>query len=280
MREQRPFFLGQLTVTQALRINPRLLRDQALHHLLVGHFQREDGNVLFVGQRGILGDGQKEPSFPLARAPRDDEQVGGLESRKHLVEVNETRRHAEDLFGAFRQIVNAVVVIGENFADGLQVVPQPLLADVEDRLLRFAHHLVHARLGVVGQRRDSVGGGDHLAPHRMSLHDLAVGLGVERGRHLVDERGQKRGAADFRQLSRAFKVVRYGEQVNRGASLVQARERLPDPAQAVDVKILRVEKLRHIVVGFGVNQHRPNDGFFGFTAVRDGRGGGCGFFGG
>ncbi len=236
--------------------------------------------MLFVGQRGILGDGQKEPSFPLARAPRDDEQVGGLESRKHFVKVNKSRWDTVDFLGTLGKFVNTVIIIREHLADGLQVVPQPLLADVEDRLLRFAHHLVHARFGVVGQRRDSVGGGDHLAAHRMSLHDLAVGLGVERGRHLVDERGQKRGAADLAQLSRALEVVGYGQQVNRGAALVQARKRLPDPAQAVDVKILRVEKLRHIVVGFGVNQHRPNDGFFGFTAVRDGRGGGCGFFGG
>jgi hypothetical protein len=37
----------------------------------------------------------------------------------------------------------------------------------------------------------------------------------------------------------------------------------------VDVKIIRREELGDIVINFGVNQHRPYDGFFGFSAVWD-----------
>jgi hypothetical protein len=38
---------------------------------------------------------------------------------------------------------------------------------------------------------------------------------------------------------------------------------------AVDVKIIRAQKLRDVIIGFRVNEDRPYDGFFGFPAVRD-----------
>jgi hypothetical protein len=37
----------------------------------------------------------------------------------------------------------------------------------------------------------------------------------------------------------------------------------------VDVEIVHIEKLCDVVIDFRVNENRPNDGFFGFTAVRD-----------
>jgi hypothetical protein len=50
---------------------------------------------------------------------------------------------------------------------------------------------------------------------------------------------------------------------------VQAGETLPDPFVPVDIEIVRVEELGDVVINFGVNENRPYDGFFGFTAVRD-----------
>jgi hypothetical protein len=35
----------------------------------------------------------------------------------------------------------------------------------------------------------------------------------------------------------------------------------------VDVEIIRCEELGNVVIGFGINQYRPYDGFFGFSAV-------------
>jgi len=36
----------------------------------------------------------------------------------------------------------------------------------------------------------------------------------------------------------------------------------------VDVEIVRLQELGHVVIGFRVNQYRPYDCFFGFSAVR------------
>jgi hypothetical protein len=48
---------------------------------------------------------------------------------------------------------------------------------------------------------------------------------------------------------------------------------------AVDIEIVGLQELGNVVIGFGINQYRPYDCFFGFSAVWDaGRGGGGGFF--
>jgi hypothetical protein len=38
---------------------------------------------------------------------------------------------------------------------------------------------------------------------------------------------------------------------------------------AVDIKIISTQKLGDVVIDFRVNEDRPNDGFFGFSAMRD-----------
>jgi hypothetical protein len=37
---------------------------------------------------------------------------------------------------------------------------------------------------------------------------------------------------------------------------------------AFNIKIVRLQELRYIIIGFGVDEHRPDDGFFSLTAVR------------
>ena len=67
-----------------------------LHHLLVGHFQRKDGDMLFMRQRGVLGNRKQKAGFTLTRTTCDDEQVGGLQARQHFVEVDEAGRHTDE----------------------------------------------------------------------------------------------------------------------------------------------------------------------------------------
>ncbi len=58
LHEGRPLILTQAAQAQALGINARLGGDQALHHLLGGHFQAEEGNTLIVFAGRVLGDGE------------------------------------------------------------------------------------------------------------------------------------------------------------------------------------------------------------------------------
>ena len=55
--EERPFVILDLTQAQALRINARLGRDQALDHLLAGHLQAKDGHPLVELLGCIVGYG-------------------------------------------------------------------------------------------------------------------------------------------------------------------------------------------------------------------------------
>ncbi len=154
---------ASLPCAQALRVDAGLLGDQALDHLLVRHFQREDGNVLLVQQGGVLGHREQETGFALARAAGDDEQVGGLQAGQLAVEVDETGRDAEDVLGALGELVDPVVVIAQHLADRLHILSQAPLADVEDGFLRLLDDVLDRLPLVVGQGGDLVGGGQHAA---------------------------------------------------------------------------------------------------------------------
>ena len=54
MGEKRPFFFVQLAGAQALGIDAGFLGDQALDQLLVGHFQREHGDMLLISLGGVF----------------------------------------------------------------------------------------------------------------------------------------------------------------------------------------------------------------------------------
>ena len=146
---------------------------------------------------------------------------------------------------------------------------EPPLADVEYRLLGLVHHIIHAGTFVVSDRGDLVGSVDHLASDGIALHDASIGFGIERGWHLVDQRRQIGWPADLTQLAAPVQFIGDGQQVDGDALLVQAGKAVPDPLVTVNVKIIRAEKLCDVVIDFGINENRPNDGFFGFTAVRD-----------
>ncbi len=63
VREQCPFVFLQFAVSQTVRVDSRLLRNQTLNHLLIGHFQRKNGDVLLMSQARVFGNGEKEPSI-------------------------------------------------------------------------------------------------------------------------------------------------------------------------------------------------------------------------
>src|SRR5512140_2606316 len=107
---------------------------------------------------------------------------------------------------------------------------------------------------------------------------MPIRFGIERCRYLVDQCGQVGRSADLAELPLAVEFLADRQQVDRDALLVQAREGFPDPTMPVNVKIVGLQELGDVVVDLWVNEHRPYDGFFGFSAVgccrRRWRGGG------
>ena len=75
-------------------------------------------------------------------------------------------------------------------------------------------------------------------------------------------------AADLLQASHILEFLVDRQDVHGHAPFVQARIRLPDKAQAVDVEIIGLQELRQVVIDFRVDQHCADDSFFGLAAVR------------
>ncbi len=85
-----------------------------------------------------------------------------------------------NFFGTFGELVNAVIVIAQHIGDRLQVMLESALADVEDRLLRFIHHIIHSGRFVIRDGRDFIRGGDHLAADGVTFHNATVRFRVKR----------------------------------------------------------------------------------------------------
>jgi hypothetical protein len=97
---------------------------------------------------------------------------------------------------------------------------------------------------------------------------------VQGGGYLVNEGGEVGRTTDLGQLPVAFQFLGDGEEIHRDAPFVQTIEGFPNPTMADNVKVIRQEKLRQVVVDFRVDHHRADDGFLGLTIM--GRNGGRG----
>jgi hypothetical protein len=90
---------------------------------------------------------------------------------------------------------------------------------------------------------------------------------MQRGGRLVDQRHDVRCPTNLLDLVALFKLFADGQEIDRGAGFMQAREGFPNPAVADNKKVVRLEELSDIVIGFRVNQHSAEYGFFRLSAV-------------
>jgi hypothetical protein len=95
--------------TQFLSVNAGILRDHALHQLLVGHFSARTCYVLFVFEGGFLAMVSRKTGLAGSRAAAHDQQVGTLQSAKYFIQIGQSGGYAEDLVAALREHGNAVI---------------------------------------------------------------------------------------------------------------------------------------------------------------------------
>ena len=154
--------------------------------LLISSEKNATGTLLLDG--GVLRDVQHERRLAHRRTRRDDDQVGGLEARRHLVEVREAARHAGDRVAAARASASMRSIVGQS-SSLMREKPSDvaLLRDLEDLLLGDVEQLgggLPALERLADDRRRDL---DEPAQQRLLADDLRVVLDVRRGRHGVDE---------------------------------------------------------------------------------------------
>ena len=259
--EEGPLLLLQLAQPEPLGVDAGLGGDQPLHHLLGGHLQAEDGDVL-AQPGGVAGKGEAEGSLPHTGPGRHDDQVRLLQPSQQPIQVHEPRGHPQRLPPVVVEVLDAVVVGADDLLDGGQVAGDAALGDTEEGLLRPVHHLVDVLLLPVGQLGDVAGGVDEAAADGGLLDDTAVGLHVDGGGDGVDELGDVGRAARLVQKPPCLQLVAQGHEVHRLPPLVEGQDGLVDPAVLLDVEIFRAEEGSHTKEGLRVDQEGPQHRLF------------------
>ena len=148
--------------------------DQAHRELRRAHFHREHGDRHAGVERDVLADVERERGLTHARSSGDDDQVAGLESGGHPVEVGEAGGNAGDIGR-----VVAVVERLDAFDDGREQLADHL------EVLRAARALLgdmqHLRLGLVEHRLGAAPSGLN-ADSAMSVAVAASWRRIERSR--------------------------------------------------------------------------------------------------
>ena len=134
--------------------------------------------------RGVLRDVERERGLAHRGAPRDDDQVAGLQSGRHGVEVVVAGADAGELALALLQQVEPVDRGAEDVVQRHEprAGATPLLGDLEDAPLGLVHEVGGgAPLALVGARRDLAAHPDQLPQQRALADDVGVGADVGGG---------------------------------------------------------------------------------------------------
>ncbi len=146
-----PVAILQEPRAQPVRVHLALRADHTGDQLLLRHLQAEDRRRQPLLHRNMLTylDGKRRLSH--GRAGRDDEQVGGLQARRHVVEVIKGRHPPGGHVLVFVALFQAVEFGIEQRAQVMEELPHTPLAHVEDQPLGPVYHVINRVVLFVGQ---------------------------------------------------------------------------------------------------------------------------------
>ena len=174
----------------------------AHEQLLLRHLEAEDADGHVGRGADVLRDVEHEARLAHRRPRRDQHEVRRLQAGRHLVEVDETGRHAGDQALVLLQLLDRREAALHEVAQRHEAGADAVLGDREDRALRLVEQQIRLLLRLVGLGEDLVRGVDQVPERRLLLDDAGVVLDVGRARHAVGERGDVRRAADLVELAR------------------------------------------------------------------------------
>ena len=202
VRQPAVVLLVQVAAAEPVRVDARLGRQHAHEQLLLRHFEAEEADRHVGLDADVLRDVQHEAGLPHRRARRDEDEVRRLQAGRHLVEIDEPGRHAGDQPLVLLQLLDRREAALDQVAQRDEPFADPVLGDLEDRLLRPVQDHVGVLLGAVGLGEDPVGGVNQVPQRRLFLDDARVVLDVGAARHAVGERRDVGRPADLLELAR------------------------------------------------------------------------------
>ena len=201
VRQPAVVLLAQEPTAEPVRIDAGLGRQHAHEQLLFRHLEAEEADR-HVGRRAdVERDVEHEARLPHRRPRRDEHEVGRLEAGGHLVEIDETGRHAGDQALVLLQLLDRREAALHEIAQRDEAGADAIFGDGKDRALGLVEQQVRLLLGFVGLGEDLVGRVDQVAERRLLFDDARVVLDVGRARHAVGQRRDVGRAADLVELA-------------------------------------------------------------------------------
>ena len=213
-------------------------------------------------------DIEHEARLAHRRAGGDEYEIGGLQSRRHLVEIDEAGRHAGDQPLVLLQLLDCREAALHEVAQRDKAGANAILGNGKDRPLGLVEQKIRLLFRLVRLGEDLVRRMNEIAESGLLLDDPRVVLDVGRTRHAVGQRRKVGRTAYFVELTTSRQLFPQRDEVDRIVALAERNHAVEDPAVGVAEKIARVDELGGVIERFVVNQDRAEYGFLGVEAVR------------
>ncbi len=263
-----PLLLRQVAGAQGGAGDVGLGRQDPQRQLLLAHLEREDADRQPLVEGGILGHVERQRGLAHAGAAGDDDQVGGAQAARLVVQVVEAGGHADQAVGG------PLLEVGHGLLDDPpethEAALDRLLAQAQDRLLGPAQRLLRDQPAVETVAGDGAAGLDQPPADRALLDDLDVGVEPPQIGQVDVERRRDRRAPPT--PSRCLRLSSCACSVRRSTSVpgcLQVEHRLVDHAVALGVEILRRQPRRDRRDQARIEQHAGEHRTLGLLAVRD-----------
>ena len=244
-----PFVGSQLSASELLAAQFADVNHEALHELLVAHFQAEHGARNLVIDSHSLYHGEHECRLTHRRTGSDDDEVAVLPSVSDAVEFVEASRKSAESSLLSLSLLYEFDDLADDGVDLCEVLLHVLLRDGEEHALGFLHKVCHVDGGVEGFRLHQTGEGDELSLQGLLGDDLGVVLDVGRAGHLRIDLHQIDFAASRLQVVGALQLLDDGHDVNGLLFCIERLNGLIDKLMPVVVEALRPQQLCHKAIG-------------------------------
>ena len=261
MRQAAVVLLVQIAGAEAVGVDARLGREHAHEQLLLRHLEAEEADGHRRVRADVLRHVEHEARLPHRRAGGDHDQVAGVETRGHLVEIGETAGDAGDRALGLLQLLDGGEAALHQVAERHEPFADAILGDREDGALRLVEQQLRLLLGLVGLGQDLVRGMNQAPQRRFFFDDPRVVGDVRGPRHAVGQRRDVRRTAALVELAGARQLFLQGDEVDRLAALAERHHLVEDPAVRVAEEIARVDQLRRVVERLVMDQDRAEDRF-------------------
>ena len=221
-----------------------------------------------VLQPEVRGHAHRERRLAHARAAGDDDEVAGLEARRHLVDVAEARGRAGHLAARLVHLRDLLEALAHELVDALEAAADAVLGEVEDHLLGPVDELRRLARPVPAEPLDLLADDREPAQRRHLADDARVVAGVRRRRHERRDLVDPRLAADLVELALLVELVGDRDRVDRLALLVQLERGAVDLRVRLAVEVAGVDDVARRLDRRLRQHHRAEHRLLGVEVLR------------